>query len=565
MRQLGSSGVFELFIPGVAPGAVYKYEVKTADGQLRLKADPCAQWMELPPGTASRVFQSSYAWGDGEWLARRRASDPAREPMSVYELHLGSWARVPEEGHRSLTYREIAPKLAEHVRRLGFTHVELMPVAEHPFAGSWGYQVSGYYATTSRFGTPDDFRFFVDVCHRHGIGVILDWVPAHFPKDDFALRRFDGTALYEHEDPRRGEHPDWGTLIFNYGRHEVRSFLLANALFWLDEFHVDGLRVDAVASMLYLDYSRREGEWIPNPYGGREHLEAMNFLRAVNDAVHEDFPGCFTVAEESTAWGGVTRPAREGGLGFTLKWNMGWMHDTLHYLMRDPVHRKYHHDQLTFAMLYEYTERFLMPLSHDEVVHGKGSLLSKMPGDDWQKFANLRLLYAYQFTRPGKQLLFMGSEFAPDREWDYQASLDWHLLDDPRRAALMSLVEELGRLYRASPSLWRRDHEPAGFEWIDCTDRENGVIVYLRRDGGDHLLVALNLTPVPRGHYRVGVPVAGTYRVVLSTDDARFGGSGYAAPVEYHTEGVPFHGRQQSLLMTLAPLAAVVLAPAGAS
>ncbi|HXF96071.1 MAG TPA: 1,4-alpha-glucan branching protein GlgB, partial [Gemmatimonadales bacterium] len=447
MRQLGSSGVFEIFIPDVPPGALYKYEVKTRRGEIRLKTDPMAFALEPPPGTASRVVRSEYRWGDGAWLDARRSADPPRSPLAIYEVHPGSWARVPEEGDRPLTYREIAPRLAAHVRRLGFTHVEFLPLMEHPFTGSWGYQVSGYYAPTARYGTPDDLRFLVDHLHQEGIGVIFDWVPAHFPKDDFALASFDGTALYEHEDPRRGEHPDWGTLIFNYGRREVRNFLIANALYWLEEFHADGLRVDAVASMLYLDYSRKAGEWLPNPYGGRENLEAIEFLRQLNDTVRREHPDCFTVAEESTAWPGVTRPTADGGLGFTFKWNMGWMHDTLEYFRRDPVHRRYHQDQLTFAMLYEHSERYIMPLSHDEVVHGKGALLEKMPGDLWQKFANLRALFAYQYTRPGKQLLFMGSELAPHAEWDHDRSLDWHLLDHPLRAGLVRFFEDLGRLY----------------------------------------------------------------------------------------------------------------------
>ncbi|GBD32194.1 1,4-alpha-glucan branching enzyme GlgB [bacterium HR33] len=561
MRQLGSSGVWELFVPGLGPGALYKYEIKTREGMLRLKADPLASWMEVPPGTASRVFRSEYSWQDQEWLARRADRDPLRSPMSIYEVHLGSWARVPEEGNRFLGYREIAPKLVEHVKRLGFTHIELLPLAEHPFLGSWGYQVSAYYAPTSRYGSPDDLRFLVDYCHQNGIGVLLDWVPAHFPKDDHALRRFDGTALYEHEDPRLGEHPDWGTLIFNYGRNEVKSFLVSNALYWLDEFHFDGLRVDAVASMLYLDYSRAPGEWIPNRYGGRENLEAIAFLQSVNEAVRAEFPGCITVAEESTAWPGVTRAVSQGGLGFTFKWNMGWMHDTLEYFGKDPIHRKYHHDRLTFAMLYEYSERFIMPLSHDEVVHGKRSLLEKMPGDLWQKFANLRLLFAYQYTRPGKQLLFMGSELAPHREWNHDSSLDWHLVQDPMRAGLQTFLADLGRLYGECPCLWRRDHDPDGFSWIDCNDRDNSVISYIRRDGEDYLLVVLNFTPVPRTGYRIGAPESARYVTLLSGDDPRYGGSGFPVKEAPVAEPVPFHGYPQSLSLDLPPLAALILAP----
>jgi 1,4-alpha-glucan branching enzyme len=492
-------------------------------------------------------------------MAQRRNADPRRRPVSIYEVHLGSWRRVPEEGDRSLTYRETADLLIAHVRRFGFTHIELLPVMEHPFDGSWGYQVSGYYAPTSRFGTPDDFRALVDRCHQAGIGVILDWVPAHFPKDDFALRRFDGTALYEHEDPRKGEHPDWGTLIFNYGRAEVRNFLIANALYWLDEFHVDGLRVDAVASMLYLDYSRKEGEWIPNRYGGRENIEAIDFFRALNEVIRIEYPGCMTIAEESTSWPGVTQPTSQGGLGFTFKWNMGWMHDTLSYFSRDPVHRRYHQDTLTFAMLYEHSERFVMPLSHDEVVHGKGSLLNKMPGDVWQKFANLRLLLAYQFTRPGKMLLFMGTELAPEREWSHETSLDWHLADDPQRAALQEYLADLGRLYLELPELWRKDPDPEGFAWIDCSDRDNSVISYVRRDGERHVVVVLNLTPVPRENYRIGAPRAGTYIERLSSDDRRYGGSEVETYAEVHTEAVPFHGYEQSMRLRLPPLGALIL------
>jgi 1,4-alpha-glucan branching enzyme len=562
MRQLGASGIFELFIPDLKTGALYKYEILTQQGMLRPKTDPMAFSMERSPGTASRVAQSDlYTWNDAEWRKARDAGDPRAEPMLVYEVHLGSWARVPEEGDRSLSYRELADKLVRHVKRLGFTHVELLPVMEHPFDGSWGYQVSGYYAPTARYGTPDDFRFFVDRCHQEGIGVILDWVPAHFPKDDFALRRFDGTALYEHDDPRRGEHPDWQTLIFNYGRNEVRNFLVANALYWFEEFHIDGLRVDAVASMLYLDYSRKAGEWIPNRYGGRENLDALLFLKTLNSLVTEEHPGCFTVAEESTAWPGVTRPVSEGGLGFTLKWNMGWMHDTLRYFERDPMFRKYHQDDLTFSMLYEYSERFVMPLSHDEVVHGKGSLIRKMPGDRWQKFGNLRLLLGYQITRPGKSLLFMGTELAPDREWNHDQSLDWHLVDDPLRAGLQAYLVELGQIYKGSSSLWRRDGEPDGFQWIDCSDRENSVISYLRRDGDRHLVIVLNLTPVPHEGYRIGVPDGGSYDVALSSDEARFGGSGYVVDGAVPAEPLAMHGLGHSVSLRLPPLGMLILAP----
>ncbi|MDE3053062.1 MAG: 1,4-alpha-glucan branching protein GlgB [Gemmatimonadota bacterium] len=561
MRPLASSGVWEAFVPGVGPGALYKFEIETRDGRRLLKTDPVAQAMEHPPGTAARVVRSEHRWTDDAWIAERTAAEHARAPMHVYEVHLGSWMRVPDEGRRSLTYRELAPRLVDHARRFGFTHLELMPIAEHPFSGSWGYQVSGYYAPTARHGTPDDFRFFVDYCHRHGIGVLLDWVPAHFPKDDFALARFDGTALYEHDDPRLGEHPDWGTLVFNFGRHEVRNFLVANALYWLEEFHVDGLRVDAVASMLYLDYSRSDGEWLPNVHGGRENLEAIGFLRQMNDAVRLTHPGCVTIAEESTAWPGVTHATAEGGLGFTFKWNMGWMHDTLQYLHRDPIHRRYHQDDLTFAMVYEHSERFVMPLSHDEVVHGKGSLYGKMPGDPWQKLANLRLLFAYQCARPGKQLLFMGAEFAQEREWNHDASLDWPLADEPGRAAFVRFMERLGRLYRETPAFWERDPDPEGFAWIDAADRENSVFAFMRVDGNDHRVVVLNATPVPRHDYRIGAPVAGGYRVVFNTDAVEFGGSGAGSSGTVRTEAAPFHGRAQSMRLVLPPLGVLVLAP----
>jgi 1,4-alpha-glucan branching enzyme len=561
MRPLHSSGVHELFVPGVGAGALYKYEIETHDGRLLLKTDPLAAAMEPPPGTAARVYRSDYRWNDDAWIAQRAAARPTHAPMHVYEVHLGSWMRVPEEANRSLTYRELAPRLVDHARHFGFTHLELMPIAEHPFSGSWGYQVSGYFAPTARYGTPDDFRFFVDYCHQHGVGVIVDWVPAHFPRDDFALARFDGTALYEHEDPRKGEHPDWGTLVFNFGRYEVRNFLIANALYWLEEFHIDGLRVDAVASMLYLDYSRNPGEWLPNIHGGRENLEAIDFLRMMNDAVRLTHPGCVTIAEESTAWPGVTRATAEGGLGFTFKWNMGWMHDTLEYMRHDPVHRRYHQDQLTFAMVYEHSERFVMPLSHDEVVHGKGSLYNKMPGDPWQKLANLRLLFTYQCTRPGKQLLFMGAELAQEREWNHDGSVDWHLAEQPERAAFLRFMARLGHLYRETPPLWQRDPDPEGFAWIDAADRENSVFAFLRVNGSDHRVIVLNATPVPRHDYRIGAPVAGAYRVALNTDAVEFGGSGAGSFGTVDTEPAPFHGRAQSMRLVLPPLGVLILAP----
>jgi 1,4-alpha-glucan branching enzyme len=560
MRLLGASGVYELFVPGVWAGALYKFRIVGPHGEIRLKADPFAQAMELPPSTASRVAASSYQWGDGEWMVQRATRDLHRSPVAIYEVHLGSWARVLEEGNRPLTYREIAPKLIDHVRRLGFTHVEFMPLAEHPFTGSWGYQVSAYFAPTARYGTPDDLRYLIDALHAAGIGVIMDWVPAHFPKDDFALRLFDGTALYEHQDPRRGEHPEWGTLIFNYGRREVRNFLIANALYWLREFHVDGLRVDAVASMLYLDYSRPAGQWVPNVYGGREDLDAVEFLRQLNATIAEEQPGCFTVAEESTSWPRVTGPVSEGGLGFSFKWNMGWMHDTLDYFTKDPVYRRYHHERLTFSMMYEYSEHFIMPLSHDEVVHGKGTLLGKMPGDEWQRFANLRTLLAYQYTRPGKPLLFMGSELGSYREWNHDTSLDWHLEARPLNGGLMRFLGDLGMVYRERSELWRRDPDLEGFRWLDADDRDQSVYAYLRRDGDQVTIVLLNLTPIPRPGYRAGAPLPGRYALVLSSDDQKYGGGGYGVEQELETESAGWQHQPASLRVSLPPLGAVLLA-----
>ena len=559
MRRMGSSGVFELFIPGLESGELYKYEIKTKSGQIRLKTDPYAYAMEMPPGTAARVFESKHEWRDGEWMDRRPTRDYTREPMAIYEIHFSSW-RWHEDG-RPYTYRELAPLIVEHVKRFGFNYIEPLPLAEHPFGGSWGYQVSGYYAPTSRYGDPDDFRYFIDYCHQHGVGVIVDWVPAHFPKDDFALRLFDGTALYEHDDPRLGEHPDWGTLVFNFGRHEVRNFLIAGASYWLKELHIDGLRVDAVASMLYLDYSRADGEWIPNKYGGRENLEAIHFLQSMNETIRREAPGAIMVAEESTAWGGVTRPAEEGGLGFTFKWNMGWMHDTLLYFSKEPIHRRYHHNDLTFAMIYEQTERFIMPLSHDEVVHGKGALLSKMPGDLWQQFANLRTLLAYQYTRPGKILLFMGVELAPWYEWNYEWPLDWRLSENHERAALQRYMEDLGKLYHDTPCLWRSDPDPHGCSWIDCHDSDNSVLSYFRQDGDQYAIVVLNLTPVPRDNYRLGVPVQGGYVERLNTDDLKYHGGDYPTVKAAHSEPTPWQGFQQSINLNLPPLGALIFTP----
>ena len=558
MRMVGGSGVWELFVPGVGNGAIYKYELKTQNGDLRIKTDPLARRMQSPPETASIVESSNFEWGDDAWLKKRAEHDIRRCPVSIYEVHLGSWMHVHNGGRRSLSYREAAERLVEHVTALGFTHVELLPVSEHAFYPSWGYQVTGYYAPTARYGTPDDFRYFVDYLHRHDIGVIIDWVPAHFPRDDFSLRRFDGTALYEHEDSRLGEHPDWGTLIFNYGRAEVKSFLIANAIYWLKEFHVDGLRVDAVASMLYLDYSRAHGQWVPNKYGGRENLEAIDLIRGFNRAIAEEVPGAFSIAEESTAWGGVTNGIEHGGLGFAFKWNMGWMHDTLGYFQKEAVHRKYHQDQLTFAMLYENTERFINSISHDEVVHGKGSLIDKMPGDMWQKFANVRLLIAYQYTRPGKQLMFMGTELAQHSEWTVDESLDWHLAEDPQRKTLIQFISTLGRTYKATPALWQWDPDPSSFEWIDCSDRDNSVLSFVRRNDDQLVLVVMNFTPVPRDNYRIGAPRAGKYHMLLCSDDSEFGGSGYVVPRDPATDPIGAHGRPNSLNVNLPPLAALV-------
>ncbi len=561
MRCLGVSGVFELFVPGVGAETLYKFEIRSPSGALLVKTDPYAFKMEQGPGHASIVqARDSYDWQDSAWLAQRADADPLREPMLVYEVHLASWMRG--EHNRLLTYCELAPRLAEHVKRMGFTHVELLPVLEHPFVGSWGYQVGGYFAPTSRHGTPDDFRAFVDTMHEAGVGVLLDWVPAHFPKDDWALRRFDGTACYEHEDPRRGDHPEWGTHIFNYARCEVRNFLLANALYWIEEFHIDGLRVDAVASMLYLDYGREAGQWLCNRFGGRENLEAVSFLKQLNHAVHSLHPGVITVAEESTSWPKVTHPISEGGLGFTLKWNMGWMHDTLDYVKVDPFFRKGAHDKLTFAMMYEYSERFMNPLSHDEVVHLKRSLLEKMPGDVWQRFANLRALIGYSITRPGKSLFFMGTELGSHHEWNHDISLEWHLMGDARRQGLMAFMESLGALYRQHSCFWRRDHEPSGFGWIDVSDKEQSVLSYARYDGSSHAMVVLNLTPVPREAYRLGAPATGTYHVVLNSDATSFGGSGYAVAGTTVAELVPYHGFPQSVTVSLPPLSILVLLPA---
>ena len=555
MRSLGASGIWELFIPEISDGARYKFEIRPrGPGRPFLKSDPFGFRMEHPPLTASVVHSlANYQWKDAGWMAQR--TNGLDVPLSIYEVHAASWKRVPEEDNRPLTWRELAAQVGAHAVAMGFTHVELMPVAEHPFGGSWGYQVGGYYAPTSRHGHPDDFRFFVDHLHSLGLGVIIDWVPGHFPRDAFALANFDGTALYEHADPRQAAHPDWGTLIFNFGRNEVRNFLLANALFWLEEYHVDGLRVDAVASMLYLDYSRREGEWVPNMYGGRETLEAIGFLREFNELVRRNHPTAMVLAEESTAWPGVTRPVSDGGLAFTHKWNMGWMHDTLKYFSKDPIHRKHHHHQLTFGLLYAFSENFVLPLSHDEVVHGKGSLMSKMPGDEWQRFANLRALYTWMWCHPGKKLLFMGGEFGQTSEWKADASLDWHLLQHPLHAQLQQLIARLNVLYRAHPALYQIDFAPEGFRWVqaDMGDLNTYAFVRRSRSEGQELLVVANLSPVVRTDYRVGCPSSGVWREVLSSDAKEFGGSGIVNEPR-GAEAMAWDGQPASLKIQLPPL-----------
>ncbi|HLI58883.1 MAG TPA: 1,4-alpha-glucan branching protein GlgB [Solirubrobacteraceae bacterium] len=566
MRVLGSSGVWELFVPDVGEGQRYKYEILSADGELLLKADPYAQETELPPKTASVIVTPRHRWSpeDGAFLKARDAAQPLHEAMSIYEVHLGSWRLNSLEDNRSLTYTELADELSAYVADLGFTHVELLPVMAHPFSGSWGYQVTGYYAPTPRYGSPDDMRAFVDRLHSNGIGVILDWVPAHFPRDAFALARFDGSALYEHDDPRRGAHPDWGTLVFNFGRHEVRNFLISNALFWLREYHVDGIRVDAVASMLYLDYSRREGEWVPNEFGGREDLDAVSFLKQLNETIYGAEPGIVSVAEESTAWPGVSRPTYLGGLGFGFKWNMGWMHDTLAYFQQDPIYRRYHHHELTFSLMYAFSENFVLPLSHDEVVHGKGSLYSKMGGSDhWQKLANLRALYAYMWAHPGKKLLFMGQEFAQKDEWSEQRSLDWHLLEFAEHSGIQALVRDLNRAYRAEPALWELDADPEGFWWLEPNDADNNVLAFARRsaDGARLLVFVANLSPVPRYGYRIGLPRAVPWREVLNTDSSYYGGSDVGNLGGVAPEPIPWHGQQVSAELTLPPLAGIWLAP----
>jgi 1,4-alpha-glucan branching enzyme len=566
MRTMGSGGIWELFLPGLGAGERYKYEILTADGELTLKADPFAQETEVPPKTASVVADPQHRWSkdDAKFLEHRRETQPLDGPMSIYEVHLGSWRLNSLEDNRPLNYSELADELSAYATDMGFTHIELLPVMAHPFSGSWGYQVTGYFAPTPRYGSPDDLRAFIDRMHSRGVGVILDWVPAHFPRDEFALARFDGTALFEHADPRRGSHPDWGTLVFNFGRHEVRNFLISNALFWLREYHVDGIRVDAVASMLYLDYSRRAGEWVPNQFGGREDLEAVAFLKELNEVMYSHEPGIISAAEESTAWPGVSRPTYLGGLGFGFKWNMGWMHDTLGYFQQDPIYRRFHHHELTFSLMYAFSENFVLPLSHDEVVHGKGSLYSKMSGSDpWQKLANLRALYAYMWAHPGKKLLFMGGELAQEAEWSHERSLDWHLLEQPAHAGIQSLVRDLNLLYREEPALWELDSDPSGFWWLEPNDADNNVMAFARRseDSSRVLVFVANFSPIPRYGYRLGLPRSSHWREAINTDSAYYGGSDVGNLGGVAPEPIPWHDQPFSAELTLPPLAALWLVP----
>jgi 1,4-alpha-glucan branching enzyme len=566
LEARASSGIWEGFIAGVTQGALYKFHIESRAGGYSVdKADPVGILHEQPPRTASVVWDLAYEWGDREWMQKRGERNSLRAPQAIYEVHLGSWMRVPEENNRPLTYRETAPRLADYVRRMGFTHVEFLPVMEHPFYGSWGYQTTGYFAPTSRYGTPQDFMYLVDYLHQHGIGVILDWVPSHFPSDEHGLAFFDGTHLYEHADARQGFHPDWKTYIFNYGRSEVRSFLMSSAMFWLDKYHVDGLRVDAVASMLYLDYSRKQGEWIPNKFGGRENLDAIDFLRRFNQEVYKEHPDVQTTAEESTSWPMVSKPVYLGGLGFGMKWDMGWMHDTLEYFRNDPIHRKYHHNQLTFRMLYSFHENFVLPLSHDEVVHGKGSLIGKMPGDEWQRFANLRLLFAYMYAQPGKKLLFMGCEFGQVREWAHDTSLEWDVIQYPVHRGVQAWMEQLNRVYRSEPALHTLDNTVDGFEWVDCNDNATSTISLLRKSESprDTVLVVCNYTPVPRLGYRVGVPHGGYWRELLNSDAREYAGSGMGNMGGVQAEEIPTHGRPFSLNLTLPPLAALFFKAGG--
>jgi 1,4-alpha-glucan branching enzyme len=562
LHSKAQSGIWEGFFPGIGAGTLYKYHiVSRLSGYHVDKADPFSFFNEIPPKTASIVWNLDYSWGDQDWMARRHQRNALDKPMAIYEMHIGSWRRLREQGNRSLSYRELANELADYLQRLGYTHVEFLPVMDHPFFGSWGYQITGYFAPSGNYGTPQDLMYLIDILHQRGIGVILDWVPSHFPSDEHGLGFFDGTHLYEHADPRQGFHPEWNSFIFNYGRKEVQSFLISNALFWLDRYHADGLRVDAVASMLYLDYGRKEGEWIPNPYGGRENIPAIEFLRRMNAEVYRHHPDVQTVAEESTAWPMVSRPAHLGGLGFGLKWDMGWMHDTLAYMSQDPIHRRYHHNKLTFRMLYAFHENFVLPLSHDEVVYGKGSLIGKMPGDDWQKFANLRLMLAYMYAQPAKKLLFMGGEFGQWWEWTHDASLDWDLIDRPHHAGLLKWVADLNHLYRSEPALHELDCEPAGFEWIDCNDADSSVFSLLRRGRSSNqtVIAVCNFTPVPRVNYRVGAPSGGFWKELLNSDAVPYGGSGQGNMGGVEAAPVSVHGRPFSLTLTLPPLGALFL------
>ena len=557
----GSSGIWEGFLPGLDKATLYKFHIISQNGHIGDKADPVGVMHEHPPRTASVVWDLNYDWADSAWMASRIHKQSMHAPMSIYEVHLGSWMRVPDDNNRSLSYREIAPKLAEYAKRMNFTHVELLPIMEHPFYGSWGYQTTGYFAPTSRYGTPQDFMYFVEHLHQNGIGVILDWVPSHFPSDGHGLAYFDGTHLYEHADWRKGFHPDWNTYIFNYGRNEVRSFLMSSAMFWLDKYHIDGLRVDAVASMLYLDYSRKDGEWIPNQYGGRENLEAIDFLRRFNLEAYKEHPDIVTMAEESTAWPMVSRPTYVGGLGFGYKWDMGWMHDTLEYMQHAPIHRKFHHNQLTFRSLYGFTENFVLPLSHDEVVHGKGSLIGKMPGDEWQKFSNLRLLYGYMYGQSGKKLLFMGAEFGQVREWAHDTSLEWHVLQYKVHSGVQKWVEQLNRVYRDEAGLHELDNDPAGFEWVDANDSGTSVLSFIRKGKStwDTVLVVCNFTPVPREKYVIGVPFDGYWRELLNSDAGEYGGSNMGNGGGVHALNIAAHGRPHSLHLTLPPLSVLFL------
>ncbi len=565
MRNLGCSGVWELFIPGICQNEIYKYEIKTPHNELYLKADPYAFYSELRPGTASIVYNlDNYKWSDENWVKERDANNNFEKPISIYELHLGSWARVPEEDGRFLTYREHADRLVRYVKEMGYTHIELLPIAEYPFDGSWGYQITGYYSVTSRYGTPEDFMYLVDKCHENGIGVIVDWVPAHFPKDGHGLARFDGTALYEHYDQKQGEHPDWGTHIFNFGRHEVRNFLVSNAIFWFEKYHIDGLRIDAVASMLYLDYAKNDGEWIPNKWGGKENVDAIEFMRQLNSTVFEYFPGIMMIAEESTSWALVSKPPHVGGLGFSYKWNMGWMNDFLSYVSKDPIYRKYHQNELTFSSIYAFSENFILVLSHDEVVHGKCSMINKMPGDYWQKFAGLRATYAYMYAHPGKKLLFMGGEFGQFIEWDYKRSLDWHLLDYDMHKKLQQFVKDLNRLYKTEKALFEIDFHYEGFEWIDNNDSDHSIISFIRKGKDsqkDIIIVVCNFTPVKYADYRIGVPFDVCYEEIMNSDSGIYGGSNSGNTGGIHAEPIDFHDRPYSLSLTIPPLGVIYLKP----